>query len=118
LHVDPDLPQVTFDPALIKQVVWNLLANALDACESSVAVRVRRGAANGVEVRVADDGPGMPDDVLRRATEPFHTTKAQGTGLGLAICKRIVEAHGGGLRLQSALGSGTTVSFNLPAASS
>jgi signal transduction histidine kinase len=60
----------------------------------------------------------MDEETLRKATEPFHTTKAQGTGLGLAISKRIVEAHGGTLRLQSALGSGTTVSFNLPTASS
>lgn len=114
LHVDLELPEVTFDPAQIKQVVWNLLSNALDAASDSVAVRARGTPGGGVEVRVADDGAGMSEDVLRRAAEPFRTTKAQGTGLGLAICKRIVEAHGGTLRLESGLGSGTTASFNLP----
>ena len=54
------------------------------------------------------------DDVLARATEPFRTTKAQGTGLGLAICKKVVHEHGGTLRLESVLGTGTTVSFTLP----
>lgn len=114
LHIDADLPQVTFDPSQIKQVVWNLISNALDAAESSIAIRARSTTAGGVEVRVADDGAGMPAEVLARATEPFRTTKAQGTGLGLAICKRIVEDHGGSLRLESTPGAGTTVSFTLP----
>ena len=62
---------------------------------------------------IAEGGPGMSRDMLGRAAEPFHTTKAQGTGLGLSICKRIVEAHGGSLRFESA-GSGACVSFTLP----
>jgi PAS domain S-box-containing protein len=114
LHIDSALPQVTFDPAQVKQVVWNLLSNALDAGAASVAIRARGTRGGGVEVRVADDGTGMSADMLRRAAEPFRTTKAQGTGLGLSICKRLVEAHGGTLRLESAVGSGTSVSFTLP----
>jgi two-component system, sporulation sensor kinase E len=115
IHADEELPPITFDPGLVKQVLWNLLTNALDAAKESVAVRLRPSQGGGVEVRVADDGPGIPPEVLARAFEPFKTTKATGSGLGLPISKRIVEAHGGTLRLESAQGTGTTASFTLPA---
>ncbi|MGE0712290.1 MAG: nitrogen regulation protein NR(II) [Planctomycetota bacterium] len=114
VHAEPDLPPLTFDPDQVKQVVWNLVSNALDAARERIAIRVRRGPG-GVWVKVADDGAGMTPEVLARAAEPFRTTKAQGTGLGLAICKRIVEAHGGALHLESAPGA-TSVSFLLPEA--
>lgn len=114
LHVDPGLPSLTGDAEQLRQVVWNLLSNALDAAERSVAVRAR-AAPGGIEVRVADDGAGMDPATLRNAVRPFHTTKAKGTGLGLAICERILAAHGASLRLESAPGDGTAVSFVLPA---
>lgn len=114
VHADSELPPLTVDEDQIKQVVWNLVINALDAAREVIALRVRT-LGHSVEVKIADDGPGMPPEVLARATEPFRTTKAQGTGLGLAICKRIVEAHGGTLRLESVPESGTAVSFVLPA---
>lgn len=113
LHLDPALGPVDADAGQVRQVVWNLLANALDAARSRVAVRARP-TPEGVEVRVADDGPGLAPEVLARCFEPFRTTKAQGTGLGLAICKRIVEAHGGALRVESAPGEGAVASFTLP----
>ncbi len=113
LHLDPGLAQVEADAGQVRQVVWNLLANALDAARTRVAVRAR-ATPLGVEVRVADDGPGMAPEVLARCFEPFRTTKAQGTGLGLAICKRIVEAHGGALRVECAPGEGAVASFTLP----
>lgn len=103
------------DPAQVKQVVWNLLTNALDAARSRVAVFVGPGPGGGAEVRVEDDGQGIASEVLARAGEPFRTTKAQGTGLGLAISRRIVEAHGGTLSLVSIPGGGTTAAFTLPA---
>ncbi|MCW8138924.1 MAG: PAS domain S-box protein [Planctomycetota bacterium] len=115
LLVDDDAAgPLPLDPGQVKQVLWNLLANALDAARERVVVRAR-ALPGGVEVRVADDGPGMPPEVLARCFEPFRTSKAQGTGLGLTICKRIVEAHGGALRLESAPGAGTAASFSLPA---
>jgi signal transduction histidine kinase len=95
-------------------VIWNLLANGLHAARERVAVRLRATPA-GVEARVADDGAGMTPEVLARCFEPFRTTKAQGTGLGLAICKRIIEAHGGAIRIESAPGDGAVASFTLPA---
>lgn len=113
VHAADDLPETTFDPDLIKQVVWNLVTNALDAARERVALRVRSAGA-AVEVIVADDGSGIPPEVLLHVMEPFRTTKAQGTGLGLAISKRIVEAHGGTLRIESVPGASTSVSFLLP----
>jgi PAS domain S-box-containing protein len=113
LHIDPELAPLVLDAGQVKQVVWNLLSNALDAAHERIAVRLR-AAPGGVEVRVADDGPGMPPDVLARAFVVRNGSKAQGTGLGLTISKRIVEDHGGTLRLESAAGQGTTASFVLP----
>ncbi|HBP19542.1 MAG TPA: hypothetical protein DEA08_17350 [Planctomycetes bacterium] len=115
VHVADALPPTTFDPDLIKQVVWNLVSNALDAARERVALRVRPAGA-AVEVIVADDGSGIPPEVLLHVMEPFRTTKAQGTGLGLAISKKIVEAHGGTLRIESVPGASTSVSFLLPSA--
>jgi PAS domain S-box-containing protein len=116
LHVEEPLELLQVDPGQVKQVVWNLLSNALDAAKEMIAVRARAlsGGPGGVEVRVADDGPGMQPEVLARCFEPFRTTKAQGTGLGLAICKRILDAHHGALRLESAPGQGTAACFTLP----
>ncbi len=113
VRLDEGLPQVRFDADKLRQVLWNLVSNALDAGGKHVALRARL-VEGGVEVRVADDGAGMEPAVLARAFEPFRTTKARGTGLGLVICKSIVEAHGGSIRIESAPGEGTTVSFTLP----
>ena len=63
---------------------------------------------------MADDGAGMTPEVLARLFEPFRTTKARGTGLGLSISRSIIEAHGGSIRVESASGEGTTISFTLP----
>lgn len=113
VQVDADLPPVSLDADRLRQVLWNLVSNALDAQTSRVALRART-VEGGVEVRVADDGTGMTPEVLARVFEPFRTTKARGTGLGLTISKSIIEKHGGSIRLESAPGEGTTVSFTLP----
>ncbi len=113
LQVDQDLPRVAFDADKLRQVLWNLVSNALDAPGKHVGIRARR-AEGGVEVRVADDGAGMSPEVLARVFEPFRTTKARGTGLGLSISRAIIEKHGGSIRIESAPGEGTTVSFTLP----
>ena len=103
------------DAGQIKQVVWNLVSNALDAASERIAVRLR-AAPGGVEVRVADDGPGMPPEVLARAFEPFRTTKPGGTGLGLATSRRIAVAHGGSLVAENAPRGGAVFRLTLPAA--
>ncbi len=81
---------------MLRRAVLNLVLNALDAMPGGGTLTVGSTiAADGLELYVADSGPGLPADVLPRVFEPFFTTKQSGTGLGLAIVSRIAEAHGG-----------------------
>ncbi|WP_242355970.1 MULTISPECIES: sensor histidine kinase [Anaeromyxobacter] len=106
-------------PESVAHVLGNLLANAADAVPEGRAGRVevraeRRGGA--VRITVSDDGAGMPPDVLRRAFEPFFSTKrdGRGRGLGLAISRGVVEGSGGALWLESEPGKGTRAVLELP----
>jgi signal transduction histidine kinase len=119
--VPDDVPPVLADPNQLQQVLINLVMNAVEATPAGgrvhVTVRQRVAAADsGVEVAVADTGPGIPPEILPRVFEPFFTTKppGQGTGLGLAICRDIVREHGGDIRLESGPQAGTTVTIWLP----
>jgi PAS domain S-box-containing protein len=104
----PDLPRIQGDATQLRQVIHNLVQNALDAVADragglvQVATSVARGE-NGelraVRLTVADNGPGFADKVLKRAFEPYVTTKAKGTGLGLAVVKKIADEHGARLRV-------------------
>ena len=109
--------RVNADPALLRQVLWNLLVNARDASggKGDVAVRVRSQGTHAV-LEVEDHGPGIPSQNLPRIFDPFYTTKQKGTGLGLAIVHRIVEAHGGQVAVESKPGN-TRFSVALPLAS-
>ncbi|MBI4231562.1 MAG: FHA domain-containing protein [Planctomycetes bacterium] len=104
----------------IRQVLLNLVRNAIEAMQENPPGRERelrlsvRAAARGVALRVSDTGPGIPDDVLSRIFDPFFTSKDRGTGLGLSICQKITEVHGGRLRVETALGKGTTFVLELP----
>ena len=100
----------------LKQVLFNLVRNALEAVPEGATIRVGWAARPGAyELWVADDGPGMDAATLRRVRRPFVTTRAQGTGLGLAIVDRLVREAGGRLELESAPGKGTTCRVRLPA---
>ena len=113
-----DLPQVEAIPGELNQVWTNLIDNAVDAMEGTGTLWLTvRGAEPGVVVEVADDGPGVPDEVAAHAFEPFFTTKevGQGTGLGLDISRRIVvERHGGEISLEARDGGGAKVVVRLP----
>ena len=113
-----DLPQVEAIPGELNQVWTNLVDNAVDAMEGSGTLWITaRGTDTGVEVEVADDGPGVPEDVAAHAFEPFFTTKevGKGTGLGLDISRRIVvERHGGEITLEARDGGGALVRVRLP----
>jgi signal transduction histidine kinase len=113
----PDATPTTVyaDEGQIVQLLINLILNAAQASPEGGLIVVY-SAVNGrhATIVVRDSGPGMPPEVLRRAVEPFFTTKTQGTGLGLSICRRIVESHGGRMRLESTPGAGTTVTVELP----
>jgi C4-dicarboxylate-specific signal transduction histidine kinase len=120
LDLAPALPPMRGNAQRIEQVVINLLINACDALTDSdqaITVQTRyRAAQDAVYVVVGDEGPGMPPEVLRRAKDPFFTTKRErgGTGLGLAISDGIVRDHGGAMRVETEPGHGTTVTVELP----
>jgi signal transduction histidine kinase len=114
------LPGIICQAPKINQVVLNLIANAIDACEKggSVVVRTRPSAQDGVgvEVEVCDDGPGIDAAVRERIFDPFFTTKpqGQGVGLGLSISHGIVSDHGGTIVVESSPGCGARFTVRLP----
>lgn len=121
LDVPDDLPAVALDQQGIQQVLFNLLTNAIDATPSGKSITVSaRVEGDTFVLAVADQGVGMSDELLRRATEPFVTTKeaGKGTGLGLAVSDSIVRGHGGKLQLASVPEQGTTATVYLPLAPS
>ncbi|RMD80778.1 MAG: HAMP domain-containing protein [Gammaproteobacteria bacterium] len=123
LRLDRKLPPAAVDPGRFRQLLHNLIKNALEAAAAAgrpgrVVLATRRVQVGGepfVELSVEDDGPGFPEAVLEAACEPYVTTKARGSGLGLAIVKKIVEEHGGELSLRN-LARGACVQVRLPAA--
>ena len=109
------LPSAPLDPAQIKQVLVNLLKNAMQAMSKGGVLTVQTGSgADGVWISIADTGCGIPQDQLNRIFEPFFTTKKKGSGLGLMIVQRIVREHGGLIKIESHVGQGTTFRIWLP----
>ena len=111
-----DLPTVAGDAALLRQVLQNLLANAVrHARPDDPRVTVSAAAHDaGWEVSVADNGPGVPPDVRPRAFDLFARGENGGTGLGLAICRRAIERHGGRIWIADTPEGGADVRFTLP----
>jgi signal transduction histidine kinase len=115
----PHLKSVEADANLLRLVFDNLVSNAFQAMPDGGMVEIAvgeaiRGEASFVRIDIVDQGHGMDEQVLARATDPFYTTRPSGTGLGLPIVQRIVEAHGGQLEIDSIPGQGTKVSLFLP----
>ena len=110
-----DLPIVLVDAAQLRQVLLNLVMNAVQAMEhgGNLAISARSGEA-GVRLIVRDTGPGIPAEIQDRIFEPFVTGREKGTGLGLSIVKRIIENHGGDIEIDSTPGSGTRIEVLLP----
>lgn len=103
------------DPTQMGRTLLNLLTNAAQAMRDSGVVRITgERLAGRYRLVVADEGPGMPADVVARCLEPFFTTKTRGTGLGLPIAKRIVDEHGGTFTVHAEPGVGTRVTIELP----
>jgi signal transduction histidine kinase len=106
------------DREKLRQVLVNVIENAMAALaevggDRRLALSV--GGVNGTaSLRVADNGPGVPDDALPHLFEPFFSLRENGTGLGLAIARRMVDAHGGRMTATSAAGAGMTVEIQLP----
>ena len=122
-RLDRPLPAVHADPDRLRQVLHNLLKNAIEACGDGgtpwVRTETRAGSAHGdarVALSVHDSGAGFRDADVERIFEPYVTSKPKGTGLGLAIAKKIVEEHGGAVSACNAPGGGARITVLLPAA--
>jgi signal transduction histidine kinase len=119
--LDPDCRDAAISEDELKQVLLNLLKNALHAVGESGRIRVEtRTIKGGMEISVADDGPGIPDAILKRIFDPFFTTKAgdggAGIGLGLSVAYGIVTKRGGSIRAANEAGGGALFVVSLPEA--
>src|SRR5208337_3161072 len=112
---NPSLPLVEHDPALIQQVVLNLLLNSIQAisCVCNVALTTAHEQDQTI-VEVFDTGKGIPAEALPKIFKPFFTTRSEGTGLGLSLANGIVQSHGGKIEVSSALGKGSRFRIELP----
>jgi signal transduction histidine kinase len=122
-----DLPEqplvVEADHEQLRQVLLNLLLNALDCLPNGGRIRIAAGPAEGpagagIVITVADSGPGIPDQLAERIFDPYVSTKDSGLGLGLAICRRIVQTHGGDVVAGNAPEGGAVFTVRLPRSSS
>jgi PAS domain S-box-containing protein len=103
------------DREKLKQVVINLVVNALEAMKDGGTLTARvTSTAERVTIAICDTGPGIPPDVLANVFDPFFTTKEAGTGLGLSIVRKIVDAHAGEVRIETERGQGTCVIVSIP----
>jgi signal transduction histidine kinase len=112
-----DLPEIMGSQENLERVFLNLFMNAIHAVsrKGTVIVETRLlPSQDMVEIKVTDDGPGIPKEQQDRIFEPFFTTKENGTGLGLSICQSIIMQHKGKISIDSAVGRGTTISIQMP----
>lgn len=119
LQLAGNLPEIPLDGIQIQQILTNLIQNAFEALSTIEPYRRRvslatRLASDGVEVRVADTGPGISSEDAERLFEPFVTTRDEGTGMGLAIARNIAMAHGGSLRVEPHSEGGAVFRLSLP----
>jgi PAS domain S-box-containing protein len=121
LSLSSNLPLIEADAGRLRQVLHNLLRNALEATEhqpeASVEIATRRlqtPDADLVEIKVVDNGPGFLSDIVHQAFDPYVTSKPKGTGLGLAIVKKLVEEHGGQIIARNREQGGAEISILIP----
>jgi signal transduction histidine kinase len=133
VKTEPELGEVATDPGLVRQIIINLLTNAIDAMQAArekdgssttsvsvpgaIVIAARRvPGKSDIEISVSDEGTGIPSDDVGRIFEPFYTTKGRGrgTGLGLSICRELVRTLGGKIRVDSTPGKGSSFAVVLP----
>jgi nitrogen fixation/metabolism regulation signal transduction histidine kinase len=121
LTSDPEMPRLDADVGRVRQILHNLIRNAIEALEHTedarVDVHVSVAQINGVDfmrIQVEDNGPGFKSGAVDQVFDPYVTTKPKGTGLGLAIVKKLVEEHVGSIRAENRKEGGALVSIRLP----
>ena len=126
LSLDPSAPNIEADVGRLRQLLHNLVKNALEAIntetgnpqtEAQIKIHTRNieeDANHFIELRLSDTGPGIPDDLFENLFEPYVTSKPKGSGLGLAIVKKIVEEHGGVIWAENNTGAGASIVIRLP----
>jgi two-component system sensor kinase FixL len=115
VYLSENVPEISCDPDKLKQVFINIISNGIEAMADGGIITVSsRRTRDGIEVRITDEGVGIPETSLAHIFEPFYTTRKRGSGLGLSISYRIVEAHEGEITAVSAPGRGTTFIVRLP----
>jgi len=119
ISLTPDMPIMNLDHALMKQALINIIINAVQSMENGGLLTVET-MTKGEEdklfavVVINDTGAGIPEDIMNSIFDPFYTTKIRGLGLGLSLTRRIVESHGGEIKVESAEGIGSTFIISLP----
>lgn len=119
-RIDPELGVLWGDPLLLRRVIQNLVANALKFTPGGGEILVSAGFSarrDMIELRVRDSGSGMAPQVLQQVFERHYQADEhdrRGSGLGLYFCRLVAETHGGAIRADSQLGSGTSITFSLP----
>jgi len=121
IHIDTDISleidKMMIDPDRFKQVLLNLYLNAIEAmgAEGTLSVGLGRDEDDGdIQIVVSDTGAGIRAEDLPHVFDPYFTSKSSGTGLGLAIVLKIIESHGGKIRVESQPEEGTTITITLP----
>jgi nitrogen fixation/metabolism regulation signal transduction histidine kinase len=121
LTSDPGMPMIEADMGRVRQILHNLVRNAIEALENSehgqIDVHVSVAEIDFIDmmqVKVEDNGPGFEESSLNQVFDPYVTTKPKGTGLGLAIVKKLVEEHVGSIRAYNRSSGGAVISIRLP----
>jgi two-component system sensor histidine kinase HydH len=117
MDLDPNLPQIQFDPGHMRQALLNIAKNGIEAMAAGGTLTISsRRQGEEIVVELADTGEGIPPEALEKIFQPFYSTKDKGSGLGLAITQKIIEAHHGKIAIESEPGKGTRVllTFRVP----
>ncbi|NWF93184.1 MAG: hypothetical protein HXY46_09720 [Syntrophaceae bacterium] len=114
-EISPRLPLIKMDDEKLTQALINIMKNGIQAMERGGVLRLQAHPfKDRVEISISDSGPGIPEDQMEKIFNYYYTTKEDGVGLGLPIAHRIIEAHGGQLKIESQVGAGTRVMITLP----
>jgi signal transduction histidine kinase len=114
-NIPSELPPVQMDPERLTQAFINIMKNGMQAMGQGGILRIEsKSLKESVEIIISDSGSGIPPEQMEKIFNYYYTTKEKGVGLGLPIAHRIIEAHGGQLKIESRMGSGTKVTVTLP----